>query len=372
MPNYHIQTVKSKSDLKRFIELPWELYRNEAMWVPPLKSEVKKLLTPGRHPFWENAERELFLLLDGTTPVGRIAAIVDRNHNTYHSEQAGKWGFFECVNDTEASNLLFNAARSWLEERGMEYMHGPFNPSTNYEIGLLAEGWDSPPTLMMPFTPQYYMDLVEASGQTREKELYAYIFRTGWQLPDWLGKMARRVMKKNNVTLRKANKKRILDEVKLMNELYKEAWADNWGFIPASDAEIEIQAKELKPILDPEFAFFLYHGDEPVGVSVVLPDANYLLKMLNGKIGLSGIWKALRNKSKIPGGRYLLLGIKPEYQRLGVPLVAVDQVLRKGYERGWDYIEVSWTLEDNRMVNSLLDKLGGELYKRYRIYRKEF
>lgn len=372
MSQYMIVPAQTSGDLKEFIDLPWEIYEEDELWVPPLKSKVRELLTPGKHPFWEHAERELFLLLDGGRPVGRIAAIVDQNYNTYHDEKAGKWGFFECINDPVGAGMLFDAAQAWLQARGQEYMHGPFNPSTNYEIGMLTEGWQSPPTLMMTYNPQYYLDLVESAGQVKEKDLYAYLFEAGWQLPDWLGKMADRVIKRNNVTVRQLDMSRLDEEIQLMNQLYREAWADNWGFIPASDAEIAIQAKELKQIIDPEFAIFLYHKGEPIGVSVVLPDANFLLKKFNGKLNLTSIFKALWYKRKMTGSRFLLLGIKPGYRQLGVPLVAVDKVMRKGYRDGYKYMEVSWTLEDNRMVNELLNKLGGNRYKRYRIYRREF
>ncbi|WP_319543132.1 hypothetical protein [uncultured Pseudodesulfovibrio sp.] len=372
MAQYTVVPVRRSRELKNFINLPWDLYKDDDLWVPPLKSQVKQLLTPGKHPFWEHAERELFLLMDGDRPVGRIAAIVDRNHNKYHNEKAGKWGFFECVNDPVGAGMLFAAAQAWLEEKGQEYMHGPFNPSTNYEIGMLVEGWQSSPTLMMTYNPEYYASLVESSGQAKEKDLYAYLFEEGWHLPGWLSKMAKRVKERNNVTLRQLDMSRINQEVQLMNQLYCEAWADNWGFIPASDAEIAIQAKELKQIIDPEFATFLYHKGEPIGVSVVLPDANFLLKKFNGKLGLTSILKALWYKSKMVGSRFILLGIKPGYRRLGVPLLAAEQAMRRGYEKGHKYMEVSWTLEDNRMVNELLNKLGGDLYRRYRIYRKDF
>lgn len=373
MPKYEIATVNTKKDLKCFVDLQWDLYADDPNWVPPLKSEVAKLLTPGKHPFWEHSDRELFLLMEGDRPVGRIAAIEDRNFNNYHNDTSGKWGFFECINDVEGANLLFDAARSWLESRGLTYMHGPFNPSTNYEIGTLIDGWETPPVMMMTYNPEYMPALIEATGHAKEKDLNAYIFEEGYEMPGWLSKLSERVLKKTKITCRQVDMRRLDDEVRLMNDLYREAWADNWGFVPASDAEIAIQAKEMKLIIDPEFAIFLYDGDEPVGVSVVLPDANYLLKMFNGKMGLTSLFKFLRHRGKMVGTRFILLGIKPGYRKVGVPLVAVDQVIRKVVrDDKYKYMEVSWTLEDNDMVNGLLDKLGGRLYKRYRIYRKNF
>ena len=370
---YTIRPVRTKGDLKRFVDLPFVLYGDDPKWVPPLKGEVRKMLTPGRHPFWERADRELFLLMDGDRVAGRIAAIEDRNYNAYHEDTSGKWGFFECVNDQAGADLLFDAAETWLRERGLTYMHGPFNPSTNYEIGLLIEGWETPPVLMMTYNPEYYLGLIENTGHAKEKDLHAYLFEADHEMPAWVGKLSQRVLDKTPITTRQVDMKRLDQEVRLMNELYRAAWADNWGFVPATDAEIAIQAKEMKAIIDPEFAVFLYDGDEPVGVSVVLPDANYLLKILNGRLNPFSLWKALRHRSKMVGTRFILLGIKPGYRGVGVPLVALDQVMRRFAKAGkYQYMEVSWTLEDNVMINSLIDKLGGRLYKRYRIYRKEF
>lgn len=330
---------------------------------------VAKLLTPGRHPFWENAERELFLVCRDGRAVGRLAAIVDHNYNQYHHDKGGKWGFFECVDDAEASNLLFAAAGRWLSDKGMEYMHGPFNPSTNYEIGMLIEGWQGPPVVMMTYNPEYYPNLVEASGQGKEKDLYAYRFLRGYSMPPGMQRLTDRIIRRNDMTLRPVNKKCLQEEVKLMNSLYCQAWADNWGFVPATDAEIDVQAEELKSVLDVDLAFFLYVKDEPVGVCVVLPDFNFLLKKLDGKLGLLGLVKALRYRSRINGLRCILLGVKPGYRSIGVPLVAVNQLLQKATRQTrYEYMEVSWTLEDNRMINGLIEKLGGELYRKYRIY----
>jgi hypothetical protein len=368
---YEVTPVQSRGDFKNFLNLPWEIYSDDPLWVPPLKKMVAQLLTPGKHPFWENAERALFLVYRNGHAVGRIAAIIDHSYNTYHDEKSGKWGFFECIDDVQASDLLFEAVSRWLSDKGMAYMHGPFNPSTNYEIGMLAEGWQSSPVVMMTYNPKYYLDLVEASGQAKEKDLYAFRFLKGCTMPSGLQRLTERIISRNDITLRAVDKRRLHEEVKLMNSLYCQAWADNWGFVPATDAEIDVQAEELKSVLEPELAFFLYVKDEPVGVCVVLPDFNYLLKKLDGKIGLFGLIKALRYKSKINGLRCILLGIKPGYRSIGVPLVAVNQLFQKAtLHPRYEYMEVSWTLEDNQLINGLIEKYGGELYRKYRIFRK--
>ncbi|WP_338667719.1 hypothetical protein [Pseudodesulfovibrio methanolicus] len=373
MSKFKIIPVRSSGEIKQFVDLPWTIYKDSPNWVPPIKKNVMQLLTPGKHPFWEFANRELFLLKQGRKVIGRIAAIVDDNYNKYHHEKAGGWGFFECIDDQEAANMLFDAAEVWLREAGMEYMHGPFNPSTNYEVAMLIKGGQVPPVLMMTYNPDYYPALVEASGQTKEKDLFAFKFNRGHQLPEWVTKIANRLVDKGEVTIRHLDMKKLNEEVVLMNTLYRAAWADNWAFVPATDAEIAIQAHELKDIIEPRLAFFLYHGDEPIGVGVILPDANPLLKEFNGKLGVTALYKLLRHKSKIIGTRCIIFGVKPKYHQTGVPLVALDYIMKMSEEfPQYKHIEMSWTLEDNAGINDLLEDFGGDLYKKYRIYRKDF
>jgi hypothetical protein len=372
MAELNIRPVTSAGDIETFIDLAWRIQGEDPNWVPPLRNEIKKLLSP-KHPFWEKAEGQLFLAERGGVPVGRIAAIMDTAFIEYHNELAGAWGFFECANDPEAACALFEAAQVWCMGKGLTFFRGPFNPSTNYEIGLLVEGFDSPPCVMMTYNPPRYLDLVTASGQVKEKDVLAFQFRRGHQLPQWVLDISRRLVDRGEVRIRHMDKKTLLSEVELMSALYRAAWGRNWGFVPMSHAEIEATAEELSPILDEELAFFLYVGDDPAGVGLILPDVNPLLKRLNGKIGLTGVFKYLRYKSEIRGLRGLLFGIKPEYQQMGVPLVALDYVLTLAErKRQYDTLEMSWTLEDNDAVNGLLMDLGAKLYKRYRIYRKDF
>lgn len=367
-----IRPVAGSSELEAFIELPWRIQGGDPNWVPPLRDSVRTLLAPA-HPFWKRAERQLFLAWRDGQPVGRIAAIMDQAFIEYHGELAGAWGFFECADDPQAASLLFDEAQVWLMERGLNLMRGPFNPSTNYEIGLLAEGFDSPPCIMMTYNPPRYCALVESCGLSKEKDVLAFQFRRGHTLPQWMLDISRRLVDKGEVRIRHMSKKNLLAEVELMSGLYRAAWAKNWGFVPMSGEEIAAMAEELAPVLDEELAFFLYVGDDPAAVGLILPDVNPMLKRLNGKIGVTGVFKYLLHKSEIRGLRGLLFGVKPEYQQMGVPLVALDYVLRLAEgKRQYDTLEMSWTLEDNHAVNDLLLDLGGRQYKRYRIYRKDF
>lgn len=372
MPVVHVRPVASATDLNIFIDIAWRIQGENSNWVPPLRNNVRKLLSPA-HPFWLKAEGQLFLAERDGVPVGRIAAIMDTTYIEYHHELAGAWGFFECANDHEVANALFEEAQAWCMGKGLAFFRGPFNPSTNYEIGLLVEGFDSPPCVMMTYNPPWFAELVEGSGLTKEKDVLAFQFKRGHKLPEWVLDVSRRLVDKGEVRIRHMDKKSILSEVKLMSSLYRAAWGRNWGFVPMSHDEIEAMAEELLPILDEELAFFLYVGDDPAGVGLILPDVNPLLKRLNGKIGLAGMFKYLRYKSEIRGLRGLLFGVKPQYQQMGVPLVALEYVLSLAERKQqYDTLEMSWTLEDNAAVNGLLLDLGANPYKRYRIYRKDF
>ena len=371
MSEVNVRPVEGPGDLEAFIELPWRLYADSSNWVPPLRKDVKQLLSP-EHPFWAKAERQLFLAERNGRVVGRIAAIMDRALIEYRRELAGAWGFFESENDADVARALFEAARVWCASKGLIFFRGPFNPSTNYEIGMLIQGFDLPPCIMMPYNPSYYPALVEDCGLVKEKDLFAFHFRRGHQVPQWALALSRRLRERGEVTIRHINKADLLSEIRLLAEIYQEAWGSNWGFVPMSQGEMEFMAKSLLPILDVDLGFFLYVGDEPAGVGLILPDMNPLLKRLNGKVGITGLFKFLRYKSEITGARALLFGVKPRFHQMGVPLVAMDYLLElQDKKQQYDHLEMSWNLEDNEAINGFLRECGGELYKTYRIYRRD-
>ncbi len=202
MAGIEIITVERRSELKDFIDLPWKIYAEYPKWVPPLKKEVRRMLDPGIHPFWEFSERILFLARRGSETVGRIAGIIDRHHNEFHGEQMGIWGFFECADDPEAAASLFSSVETWVRRKGMTFVRGPLNPSTNYEAGLLIEGFDYPPALMMTYNPPYYPRLVESCGFTKEKDLFAFLVDGDYRLPEWMDSLAERMAQKKGIHIR--------------------------------------------------------------------------------------------------------------------------------------------------------------------------
>ena len=371
MAGIEIVVVEGGSELKEFIDFPWSLYAEYPRWVPPLKKEVSRLLDPRRHPFWSSAERRLFLARRGSQVVGRIAGIIDHRYNEFHGEQMGIWGFFECADDPAAAATLFSAVETWARRKGMTFVRGPLNPSTNYEVGLLVEGFDYPPALMMPYNPPYYSRLIESCGFAKEKDLLAFLIDGDYRLPEWMDSMAGRIARKKGIHIRLIRPKDYDAEFALIREIYNDSWSANWGFVPLSDEEMRDIQKSVKSFADPDLAFFIYYEDEPAAVCVIFPDINPLLKRLNGRIGLLGLLKALLYSRKINGLRLLMFGVKEKYRQLGVPLLAfhhIYEVVRK--KRKYQYLEMGWTLEDNEAVNTLAVEASARPYKRYRIFRK--
>jgi hypothetical protein len=371
MAGIEIVVVERGSDLKDFIDLPWNLYAGYPRWVPPLKKQVHRLLDPRRHPFWSSAERRLFLARRGSQVVGRIAGIVDHRYNEYHGEQMGIWGFFECADDPAVAAALFSAVETWARRKGMAFVRGPLNPSTNYEVGLLVEGFDYPPALMMAYNPPYYSRLVESCGFTKEKDLLAFLIEGDYRLPEWMDSLAGRIARKKGVHIRRSNPKDADSEFALVREIYNSSWAGNWGFVPLSDHEMRDIQKNVMEFLDPDMVFFIYYEHEPAAFCVIFPDMNPLLKRLNGRIGLLGLLKVLMYRREINGLRLLMFGIKEKYRQLGLPMLAfhhIYEVVRR--KEKYHYLELGWTIEDNESINSLIEEAGAKKYKKYRIFRK--
>ena len=371
MDGIEIITVEGESAVKDFIELPWRIYAEYPHWVPPLKGEVRRMLDPGGHPFWEFSERILFLARRGSEKVGRIAGIIDRHYNRFHGEKMGIWGFFECVDDPEVAAALFSSVEMWALQKGMTFLRGPLNPSTNYEVGLLIEGFNYPPTLMMAYNPPYYPGLVEWCGFTKEKDLLAFLIDGDYRLPEWMDRLAERISNKKGIHIRPSNPKKVDAEFALIREIYNASWSGNWGFVPLSDNEMRDIQKQVMKFVDPDLVFFIYYENEPAAACVIFPDINPLLKRFNGRIGLLGLLKFLRYRREIKGLRCLIFGIKEKYQQLGLPLLAfhhIFEVVRK--KEKYHYLELGWTLEDNESINSLIEETGAKTCKKYRLFRK--
>ncbi len=374
MAELKIIKVVDKGQMDVFLDLPMQVYANAPLWVPPLRSEDKSLLNQDKHPYWQNAKGQYFLAYRGQEPIGRIAAIVDENYNNYAKERCGAWGFFECKNDKEAAHALFNAVATWHKEQGMEYMRGPLNPSTNYTCGMLVNGFELAPSIMMPWNYEYYPEFAESWFMRKEQDLFAYDFkRETLDVAPWILEQIEVIKSKNEFTRRTSTKATLTEDIHTMLDIYQDSWAKNWGFTPMPLAEAKQHVHALKSVLDPNFFVLFYYKDKPAGGMLALPDMNPLLKRVNGKLGLSTLWHLWCTKDILKANyRLLLFGIREEYRLMGLPLLVLDFMLENIKNNSkLSCVEGSWSLEDNTAVNDLIEDFGGVLTKRYRMYRRE-
>lgn len=356
---------------KDFLYLPWtaHIYQNDPNWIPNLISEDKKLLNPMVHPFHQHADVELFMAYSDThKPIGRIAAIINRAHNDYYKEQTGFFGFFECVNDREVSGRLFKSAADWLRSKGMKIMRGPMNLSTNETCGLLIDGFDSPPVVMMTYNPRYYLELMDDAGLVKAKDLYAWYLDASIEIPDKMVRVAERVKSHHNIIIRQADMRRLDKEVAIIKEVYNKAWSDNWGFVPMTDDEFRFMAKDMGKIVDPSLLLIAEVNGKPAGFSLALPDLNQALRRVNGRLFPFGIFKFLWYARRINGARVITMGIIPEYRKRGIDVIFYIESIKSAIVKGYKWGELSWILDDNILMNRTIESLGARLYKKYRIY----
>jgi len=364
-------TIKEIQNLNEFIDFPYKLYKNDPYWIGDLKKDVIKILSPS-HPFWLHSERKLFMVYEGNKAIGRIAAIINHNHNSFQNEKCGFIGFFDCENNKEAANLLFSSAIQWLKTQGMDIVRGPANPSSNEVWGLLIEGFNSSNVIMMPYNYPYYISLFENYGFRKEKDLFAFKFITEHGFPERFEKIVQRSMRSGNITIESVDRKEIDKSLDIVKDIYNKAWEKNWGFVPMTEKEIENMANDLKPILKKEYLFFVKVNNEPAAFCLMLPDFNIALKSLKGKINILNFIPFLYKMFfKLKSGRLLALGVKKEFRYRGLELILIKQAIENAKKLGWEYSELSWTLEDNYKINSIIEEVGGFLYKKYRIYRKD-
>jgi hypothetical protein len=351
-----------------FLEFPYRFYRGDPNWVPPLRIAQKELFNRRKHPFYAHAEVACFLARRNGQLLGRIAAIHDRNHNAFHQENAGHFGFFECVDDQSAADALLGAAREWLAARGARVLRGPVNPSTNYECALLVDGFDSPPRVMMTYNPPYYASLLEGAGWRKAKDLYAYHLATSEGILERIGRVAQRAAASRNICIRPVRLKAFNQELETLWQVYNAAWSRTWGFVPMSRDEFFFMGRDMKMILDPELVLVGEVDGRVVGFALALPDINQALKHANGRILPLGLFKILYHKRSIHSVRVLALGVLEEYRSVGVAAGFYYELFRRGSKRGIQEGEFSWILEDNVLMNRSIEAFGGKRYKTYRIY----
>lgn len=334
--------------------------------------DVRTLLSPKKNPFFEHAAAQCFVARSnpkgrGGRIVGRIAAIKNDAHNREHGDHVGFFGFFECSDDQDVADALFTQAGDWLRRQGCDTMRGPMSPSVNDGCGLLVDGFTTPPALMMPHNPPYYVRLVERAGFTKAKDLICYQ-SPGVEMPERLVRGARLVAQRKGITLRQLDMKRFKQEVELVKQLYNAAWEKNWGFVPMTNAEIDHLAKQFKPVVVPEIVCFAEKDGQTIGFAIALPDLNVALKRNPSGRLFPGLLKIFWAARKITRIRILLLGALKEYRGTGVDALMYAWIWEKGRAKGYDWGEAGWILEDNTAMTNGILRLGFAPYKTYRVY----
>jgi GNAT superfamily N-acetyltransferase len=368
-----VREARTQRDLKRFIDLPYRLHARDPVWVPPLRRDVELLLSRTRNPFFEHGEAEYFLAERDGEVVGRIAAISNRLHNETHADRVGFFGFFESIDDHSVADALLEAAADWCRKHDHDVLRGPASFSVNDECGLLVDGFDAPPTLMMPHNPRYYISLLERAGFTKAKDLWVYQGGTEEHyvpVPERLARGTELIRQRQGITLRSLNMRDFQGEVERIKELYNSAWEKNWGFVPMTEHEIDHLAEQFKPVVIPEMVPMAEKDGKLIGFGIALPDLNVVFRRhRSGRLFpmiLDLLW-SLKMK-RIRRARILLLGVHPEYRGKGIDAMLYHWIWTKSGERRIYWGEAGWILEDNPAMNAGLEKMTFRVYKTYRLY----
>jgi hypothetical protein len=357
------------------VKFPFKLYKGDPNWVPPFIEERRDFFDPRKNPFYEHARYQLFLARRGGEVVGTIGAVVNDNHNRFHDEQVGGFGFFESVDDQAAANALLDAAEGWVRGQGMTAIRGPLNFSTNDEIGCLVEGFDSPPMVMLTYNPRYYPGLLEKHGYVKAMDVYTWIFdleEDYKKAPEKLFRVAEKAAEKQGLRVRKIDMRQMDREIELIKQVYNSAWERNWGFVPMTEHEIDHLAKGLIPVLDPNLILVAETADgKPAGVSLALPDLHQALRWSGGgHMWPFGLLKFLWHKRHVNQARLLIMGMIEQYRGRGADALFYLKTGLEAMARGYKRIECGWILETNDMMNRIVERLGADKYKTYRIYEK--
>jgi len=376
-----IQPARTAAEKLEFIHFQWEVYRDDPNWVPPLISERVEFLDRERHPFHRHSDVELFIARRDGRPVGTIAAIQNNHHNQFQGENVGFFGLFEVLPDQEAANALLDTACEWARARGLTALRGPANYSTNEELGLLVDGWDGPPVIMMTYNPRYYAGFIEDAGFHKAMDLLAYdldlaAFGPNCEnLPPKLLRVARKIQERGGFTVRSLDMRHFDREVALFKEVYNSAWEKNWGFVPLDEAEMDHIAAGLKQLLDPSIVVFAEKDGRAIGAMLPLPDVSQALIRAYPRPGVPEWWTMVKLlwywkvRGSVDTMRGFAGGVLEEYRGRGVEAVLMVELAKAAVKR-YRRAEISWVLENNTMMRRTAEMLGGEVYRTYRLYEK--
>jgi GNAT superfamily N-acetyltransferase len=376
MARVTIRPVRSRRELKRFVKVPFELHREQPQWVAPLIFERMEFLDREKNPWFEHGEAEYYLAERDGEPLGRITAHLDRRWDEFQGGSDAMFGFFETANDPEVAAALLDAAAEWARDKGRSRILGPMDFTTNDEIGILIDGYDRRPMILEPWHPPHYRELIEAEGfeKAMDVQMWELQFgdlKEGESFDPSIHAAAEKALHDEGIAIRNMRKREMAGEVRRFMDVYNEAWGDNWGFVPITDAEVEFQAKNLKQVIDEDWAYMAEKDGEVVGAALTLPDINQVLAKLNGRLLPFGWARFLLGKRKVDQLRVFALGVKHAYRHSGVAaglyLKHLETAASPGMIGGG---EMGWILETNGPMNRAMEGMGGKVVKRYRIYEK--
>lgn len=371
-----IEAVTSKADINAFIDVPWSIYGDDPKWIPPLRFERREFLDPAKNPYFEHAKAAFWLARRGGRYVGRISAQIDELAQTHHGPGTGHFGLIEAPDDPEVFSALFQTAEAWLAENGMTRALGPFNLSVNEECGLLVDGFDETPRVMMGHARPYYGAQIEALGYAKEKDLWAYDLGVAADFPPNVEKILRRARALKTLKFRQLNIKRLDEDLHTVIDIFNDAWRDNWGFIPMTEKEIEKTGRDLKPFLQKDICYIVEYDGEPAAFMLTIPDVNEAIADLDGSLLPFGwaklLWRLkVRTTSKV---RVPLMGVRKKYQGTlagaSMALLLIATIRHNAQDRGYERGELSWILDDNIAMQRILETILCRHYKTYRIYGK--
>ncbi len=367
-----VRPVQSRRDLRRFVQLPYDLYQGNHYWVPPLRVDQFEMLNPRKHPFYDHGRMQMFLAFDQNGDVvGRIAAIINGMHLKTHNDQTGFFGFFETQERYEIAEALLHAAATWLRGEGMHHIRGPVNPSVNDPAGLLVDGFDRIPSLMMTYNFPYYEEYLLRWGFSRVMTLWAYYIHRKHVLLDRLRRGAAIVHRRTpGLSIRTLDFSRFDQEIKIIRDIFNDAWSDNWGFVPFTEREFQHLAKGMKQIIDPRICFILENDGEPVGFTISIPDINPTFQRIpNGRLFPFGLAKLLilTKFARVTEVRVPLMGIRKSFQRHALDVIAVLETIEKTSQYGYMAGELSWVLDDNHVLRNFLTSINSVADKQYAI-----
>lgn len=371
-----ISPVHTTAERDAFIRFQLDHYKNDPLYVAPIVAERREFLDRRTNPFLQHAEVELYLARRNGEIVGRIAAVNDPQYNHFHNTEYGFFGMFESIDDPAVAIALLDAAAAFARKKGMKHLMGPVNLSFNHDCGILVEGFDLPPAMMMPYNPPYYVGLMEKAGMKKAKDLWAFELSTSVAPPEKVVRIAEKVREQDGVVIRPLDMKNLPEEIRKIKSIYNAMLERSFGFVPMNDDQFDTLATRLRPLVQirPELCLIAEVRGEPAAFSLTLPDSNQALKAAKGRLtryGLPlGLFRMMWAARGIDRLRMLLLGIKPGYRRRGLDALLYLETLRAARALGYSGGEIGWTTEDNDLINSAIETMGARKYKTYRIYER--